>query len=187
MNALHAHDTIIRMLTPKDLKGTALLSVLREKPAKEEKFVYLPSSKQTRKVTTSEGNAKVLDSELYTQDFDLATVQTATSRLKANADGSSIIETQINEPKSPYGKTVALVSADARLQRADVYDKKGRLLKKIGFFNYQDVGPGKIRASEIKIENVQNHRRTDLKFSGFKVNQGLQEKDFTPAALASGF
>ena len=201
LNQGNGHFTVIRMLTPKDLKGTALLSIMRQSEKsktgaetsqqtsqQEEKYVFLPSSKQTRKVATSEGNARVLDSELYTEDFDLATVQTATSHLLPNApDGSSVIETQITETKSPYGKTIATVSKDAHLQKAEVFDKKGVLLKKIDFLGYTSVASGKIRAEKILIENVQNKRKTELHFKNISVNANLKEKDFTPAALGSGF
>jgi len=133
---LHAgtsHFTIMRMLAPKDVKGTALLSVIKKE--QEEKWIYLPGSKQTRKIsTTSDSGARILDSELYTEDFDLGTIRTATSQItKKEADGSVVIETKLDNSKSSYSKSISWIDKDHLLKKAELYDKKGALLKVVQF------------------------------------------------------
>lgn len=190
MEGSGAHYTLIRLESPKDMKGTALLSVIsieKNAPSAEQKWVYLPSSKQTRKISTSEGNARVLDSELYTQDLELASLRSSQSKLVAGAGPGYTVETEIKDEKSPYSKTVAQVDGEGLLQKVDAFDKKGKLLKRIEFANYEKVSDKIFRASTIRIENLQNKRKTHLQFTGMKVNQNLQEKSFTPNSLSDSF
>ena len=188
MEAEHTHFVLIRLESPQDMKGTALLSVLQTeagKASEEQKWIYLPTSKQTRKIATSEGNSRVLDSELYSQDLELENVQKSNSVLKPSADSQSYnIETVLKDEKSPYSKTSSIVNAQGLLQKVDAFDKKGKLLKHIDFLNYKKLGDHTYRATEIDIENLQNKRKTKLMISSLKINQKLTEKSFTPAALS---
>lgn len=181
-----SHYTLMRMLSPKDVKGTALLSVIKNK--QEEKWIYLPTSKQTRKISTSSSSARILDSELYTEDFDLGTIQSAASQItKKEADGTLVITTIVKGPKSSYSKTISWVGQDNLLKKAELYDKKGKLIKIIRFPKYVTLGNQKVRPVQIQIENVQNKRRTDLVFSDMKVDQKLKEKDFATRNLGEDF
>jgi predicted RND superfamily exporter protein len=191
LNEKNTHFTILRMLSPKDIKGTALLSVIKggnADQAQEEKWIYLPTSKQTRRIATSEGSARILDSELYSEDFDLASVKGASSQvIKEEADGTIEIETKIPSGKSSYSKTLSWIGKDNLIKKSEVFDKKGALLKQVEFGKYIDAGGGKWRAGQIRITNVQNKRKTDLDLLSVKVNQNLKEKDFSTRALAESF
>ena len=181
-----SHYTLMRMVSPKEMKGMAILSVIKN--GSEEKWVYLPTSKQTRKISTSEGSARVLDSELYTEDFDLGLLKAATSHiLKKNTDGSVVVESDLKAEKGSYSKTLTTVGKDNLIKRSEVFDKKGSLLKQIDFSRYEQVSPGVWRAMQIQVLNLQNHRKTDLKLSHVKVNSKLKEQDFSTRALAEGF
>jgi uncharacterized protein len=186
LNDQNSHYTMIRMISPKDIRGTSLLSIIKN--GQEEKWVYLPSSKATRKISTSgEGGSRILDSELYAEDFDLGVLKSATSKIKKKeSDGTVIIETKIANPKSSYGKTTSWVGKNNLLKRAEVYDKKNALLKQVEFSDYMEVGTGKWRAGQISILNVQNKRKTELIFKDIKVNQGLKPIRFTTRALGEG-
>lgn len=180
------HYSLMRMRSPKDIQGTALLSVIHN--GKEEKWIYLPSSKQTRKITTSEGNARILDSELYTEDFDLGVIQSSKARiLKSSSDAGILVEASPQKSKSVYGKTHSWIKNNL-IQKAELFDKKNHLFKVVQFSNYQKIGSSsKWRPLKISIENLQNHRKTELIFSKIKVNQKLQAQDFTVKALANDF
>ncbi len=185
LNDHDSHYTLMHMVAPKDMKGTGILSTIKN--GEEEKWIYLPTSKQTRKISTSEGSARVLDSELYTEDFDLAVVKSANSKISKKADdGGSIVETELSGPKGAYSKTISTVNSNNLLKKAEVYDKKGLLLKVIDFQNYTQVAPGKWRALGVNIVNVQNKRKTNLVLSDVKVNIGLKANDFSTRALGEG-
>ncbi|WP_413290727.1 outer membrane lipoprotein-sorting protein [Bdellovibrio sp. HCB337] len=182
------HYVMVRMQTPKDLKGTSLLATYKE--GKEEKWLYLPSSKQTRRLAaTSSESTAILGSELNTEDFNINTDSSAKNILQkeVNVEGKTFyqVESDVNTVSGNYSKVVSLVSADNFLPtKSECYDKQGKLLKVIDFSDYKKVGSGKWRAGKIKILNVQNNRGTEIALSNIKVDQNLKPSEFTPKALS---
>lgn len=181
------HYVLVRMQTPKDLKGTSLLATYKN--GKEEKWLYLPSSKQTRRLasTSSESNS-ILGSELNTEDFNINTETSAKNTLKKEAQIKGekfyVIESDVNAVSGHYSKVVSYIAVNEFLpNKSEAYDKRGKLLKVIDFSDYQKVGTGKWRAGKIRIRNVQNNRATEIALSNIKVNQDLKPSEFTPKAL----
>jgi predicted RND superfamily exporter protein/outer membrane lipoprotein-sorting protein len=181
------HYLLVRMQTPKDLRGTSLLATY--KGGNEEKWLFLPSSKQTRRLaSTSKESSSILGSELNTEDFNLNTENTAKSTLQKettlNGQRHFVISTDVSAVSNNYSRVVSYVAADSYLPtQSECYDKAGKLLKTIHFSEYKKVGPNKFRAGLIQIENVQNKRRTDIAFSDMKIDTGLSANAFTPRAL----
>lgn len=182
------HYVLVRMQTPKDLKGTSLLATYKE--GKEEKWLYLPSSKQTRRLasTASESNS-ILGSELNTEDFNINTESTAKNVLKKETKIGNqnyyVIESDVNAVSGNYSKVVSYIATNEFLpSKSEAYDKQGKLLKVIEFSDYKKVGNGKWRAGKIKIRNMQNNRATEIALSNIKVDQDLKPSEFTPKALS---
>src|SRR5690606_12778728 len=74
---------VARILAPADLKGTSLLSVVTKDS--EDQWIYLPSSKQVRKVVSKDGgDSGVLGSELRYEDFDPSVIRATKVTLKAS-------------------------------------------------------------------------------------------------------
>lgn len=182
------HYVMVRMQTPKDLKGTSLLATFKE--GKEEKWLYLPSSKKTRRLaSTASESASILGSELNTEDFNINTENSAKNVLKkevkANNKTYYMVESDVNQVSGSYSKVVSFIAADNYLPvKSECYDKQGKLLKIIDFSDYKKVGAGKWRSGKIKIRNVQNKRGTEIALSNIKVDQNLKASEFTPKALA---
>jgi hypothetical protein len=182
------HYLLVRMQTPKDLRGTSLLATY--KGGTEEKWLYLPSSKQTRRLaSTAKESSSILGSELNTEDFNLNTENTAKNTLQKettlNGQRHYIVDSDVNAVSNNYSRVVSYIAADSFLPtQSECYDKAGNLLKTIHFSDYQKVGPNKFRAGLIQIENVQNKRRTDIALSNIKIDTGLSAAAFSPRALA---
>lgn len=182
------HYVLVRMQTPKDLKGTSLLATFKN--GKEEKWLYLPSSKQTRRLasTSSESNS-ILGSELNTEDFNINTETSAKNVLKRETKVGNqnyyVVESDVNAVSGNYSRVVSYVATNEFLPaKSEAYDKQGKLLKVIDFSDYKKVGDGKWRAGKIKIRNVQNNRATEIALANIKVDQDLKPSEFTPKALA---
>ena len=178
---------IARMQKPQDLKGTALLATL--KGEKEDKWIYLPSTKQTRRLTGDNGKGGILGSELSTEDFDFNHEQGAASSVKKEIDLKGkkyiLVESDVNNTSSNYSKILSYISATEYLPiKSECYDKQGKLLKTIDFSDYRKLPGNKWRAGKIRIRNVQNKRGTDIEISDIKINQNLKPPKFTPKALA---
>jgi outer membrane lipoprotein-sorting protein len=181
------HSLLVRMQRPQDLKGTALLATL--KGEKEDRWLYLPSSKQTRRLSGESGQGGILGSELNTEDFDFNRDQKAKSNLKneMSVDGKKyyILESDVNETSSNYSRVISFISAKEFLpMKFECYDKKGKLLKILNISSYKKVTSTKWRAEKIIIKNVQNNRGTEIVIKGVKINQNLKSSRFTPKMLA---
>lgn len=182
------HYVLVRMQQPKDLRGTALLATLKN--GKDERWLYLPSSKQTRRLAsnTNESGA-ILGSELNVEDFNINTEQAAKNVLKKQSQLNNkkvyVVESDVNQVSTSYSKIVSSIASENFLPlKSECYDKEGKLLKQIDFADYKKVSGNKWRAGRIKIRNVQNQRGTELTLSDIKVNQNLKPTAFTPKVLS---
>lgn len=181
------HYMMVRMMKPQDLNGTGLLATL--KGDQEEKWIYLPSSKQTRRLTGESGQGGILGSELSTEDFDFNRSEGAQTSVKKEIDIKGkkyfVLESDVSGTSPNYSKVVSYVSASDYLpMKAECYDKQGKLLKVIDITGHKKVAANKWRASKIMIKNVQNKRSTEITMSDMKIDQGLSANKFTPKALA---
>lgn len=185
------HYLLVRMQKPQDLKGTALLATLKE--GKEEKWLYLPSSKQTRRLSgDSGGSGGILGSELSTEDFDFNADRSTENVLKREVEIKGkkyyVIESKVDTTSEIYSRIVSYVTVDGFLPvKSECFDKKGQLYKVIDLSNYKTLPGGKFRAERIQIKNVQNKRSTEITLSEIKVNKGLTQSRFSPKALSEDF
>ncbi|MGZ3775729.1 MAG: outer membrane lipoprotein-sorting protein [Pseudobdellovibrionaceae bacterium] len=181
------HYLLVRMLKPQDLKGTALLATL--KGDKEDKWIYLPSSKQTRRLTGENGQGGILGSELSVEDFDFNKNKNAENVLKKEIEISGkkyfIIESNVSTTSPNYSKVVSYVSEiDYLPVKIECFDKQAKLLKVLDISGYKQVSKNKWRAGKIKIRNVQNNRATEITLAQIKLDQNLKSSRFTPKALS---
>ncbi|WP_413585616.1 outer membrane lipoprotein-sorting protein [Bdellovibrio sp. HCB274] len=181
------HSLLVRMMKPADLKGTALLATMKNE--QEDKWIYLPSNKQVRRLTGENSKGGILGSELSAEDFDFNRDSSAKTTIKKEMEikGSKyiVMESDVTASSPNYSKIVSYVSAKEFLPiKAECYDKQGKLLKTIDFGGYKKLNGGKFRASSIKIRNVQNKRGTDIALSDIKINQNLKASLFSPKSLA---
>ncbi|MGZ3746220.1 MAG: outer membrane lipoprotein-sorting protein [Pseudobdellovibrionaceae bacterium] len=182
------HYVVVRMQFPKDLKGISLLATYKN--GKEEKWLYLPSNKQTRRLASaSKESTSILGSELNTEDFNISPENSAKNTLKKEVKIQNqtyyVIESDVNSVSRNYSKVVSYIASNEFLpNKSECYDKQNKLLKVIEFSDYRKIGNGKWRAGKIKILNVQNNRATEVAFSNIKVDQELKASEFTPKALS---
>lgn len=181
------HSLLVRMQKPQDLKGTALLAIM--KGGKEDKWIYLPSSKQTRRLTGESGHGGILGSELSVEDFDFNRDQGARNILQKEVTINNrkyyLLESDVNATSANYSKIVSYVSASEYLpMKVECFDKQGKLLKVLDISNYKKVAGGKWRAGKVKVTNIQNKRGTEIILSKVKLDQNLKSNRFSPKALA---
>lgn len=174
------HKALVRIQSPADLKGTALLSVGTDQ------WLYLPSSKQTRRIVSGKRSSNFMDSELSYEDmgagaeagFDSKVLKTE----KINGRDFIVIE---STPKgeSSYSKALAYVDAqNFLLGKTEIFDKAGKLMKTTSFSGYKQFD--KVwRAQKLEVKNLQNKRGTTLELSDLKLNKGIDDDEFTESAL----
>lgn len=182
------HYMMVRMQKPQDLKGTALLATLKD--GKEEKWLYLPSSKQTRRLSgDSGGQGGILGSELSPEDFDFnadrSTENTLSKEIEIKGKKYYVVESKVDASSNSYSKVISYISAQDFLAiKSECFDKKGQLLKTIDLLGYKKLPGNKFRATKIVIKNVQNRRSTEITLGNIKINQGLTAAKFNSKALS---
>lgn len=179
---------MVRMQSPADLKGTALLSVSKGKAS--DQWLYLPSSKQTRRIQSGKRSSSFMDSELSYEDMGTNADAKFESKVVKQEEIAgrkySVIE---NTPKgeSSYGKILIWVDLGTNLVgKMEYYDKAMKPLKVSSFSGYKQFDKGVWRAQKVQVSNLQNGRGTTLEMSGLSLNKGLDDGEFTESALSEG-
>lgn len=178
---------LVKLNGPADLKGTALLSVAKGKSS--DQWLYLPSSKQTRRIQSSGKGGNFMGSELNYEDMGSSSDAKFESKVVGTKEEGGRKFTLVeNTPKgtSVYGKTVMWIDQKLDLVgKVEYFDKAGKPLKVSTFSGYKEFD--KVwRAQKITVVNSQNKRGTVLELSNLKVNKGLDDGEFTESALTEG-
>lgn len=178
---------LVKMQSPADLKGTALLSVVKGK--NNDQWLYLPSSKQTRRILSSKKSGSFMDSELSYEDMGAsseAKFESSVAGKKEEAGRNFTLIENSAKGESAYKRTVLWIDDKTNLvAKIEYFDKANKPLKVSVFSGYK-LFDKVWRAQKIAVTNLQNKRGTTLEISGLKVNKGLNDGEFTESALTEG-
>jgi len=173
--------SMIRMTSPADVKDTAVLAQMDD--GHDQEWLYLPSSKQVRRITSGKKSAGILGSELSAEDLDPMAFKDGTVTLEKKTPAEASIA--LKPTSGEYTKVVTTFSLPDSLPRKTEYYKGANLEKTVAYSDYK-LYDGKIqRAQKIDIRNLSKKRGTTIEFSDVSVNPPLNSKDFTPEALKS--
>lgn len=180
---------LARITAPADLKGTSLLSIVTKED--ENQWVYLPSSKQVRKVVAAESSeGGVLGSELRYEDFNPSVIRETEVKLlkqaELNGKTHDVLEATLPPGKSPYDKVQVWILAGKELPMQLDYFVKGQKTKTIQFSGYKKVG-AVVRPTKMAIRNLRNKRGTDIELSDLKINRGLPAQKLSVDSLAKAW
>ena len=90
-----------------------------------------------------------------------------------------VVETKPLYKYSGYTKSILWIDkAEYQLRKVDYFDRKNSLLKTQQFSDYQKFLDQYWRPLTMTMENKQNGKSTELKFSNYKFRTGLTDKDF---------
>lgn len=180
---------IARITAPSDLKGTSLLSILSSQS--ENQWVYLPSTKQTRKVLTADHkDAGILGSEIRYEDFNPSVIrQTKVGFLKTEKrDGKEfdVFETKVPAGLSVYTTAQIWIDNSADVPAEIAYFIKNEKVKTIKFRDYRMIGDVK-RPHHMIIANLKNNRGTEIKMADFQINKGLPVQRLSVESLSKSW
>ncbi len=170
-----------RILSPADVKGTAVLAEIKD--GNENQWLYLPSSKQVRRVVSSKKSSGVLGSELSPDDLNSAALKGATAKILRKDAKMALIEVTPSKGSSDYTKVLLTMSLPKALPQEMVYFKGAKEVKRVEFQNYIGTKSNIYRAQKLIVRNLENNRSTEVLLSDLKINLNLNSRDFTVAAL----
>ncbi len=180
------NSVMVRMISPTDIRGTGLLSI--HEGDTRNQWLFLPSSKRTRRVSSNKNGGSFLGSELSYEDLSGNLWSHNKSKIIKNKmiDGKEffVINVVPRNKESVYSKAILLVAKkNSLLKKIQYYDKKGNYLKVAVFSKYKKFKNNIWRARKLKINNVQKKRQTILLLKNIKLNKKIKDYYFSIAHL----
>lgn len=175
---------LARLSAPADVRGTALLASIDS--GKASQWIYLPSSKQVRRITGAAAQGGILGSELSAEDLNPESLVSAKASVMSKTDDVIKLQIQLKSKTSAFSNVILSVSAKQFTPIEAAYFRGKTLAKKVEFQNYTQ-NAGIYRAQLIKVTNLINKRGTEVELKDIKVNSSLKESEFTPEALKDDF
>jgi hypothetical protein len=173
---------LIRLLEPADLKGLTLLSVTEGD--NDDQWLYLPSSKKSRRIVGGNKKGKFLDSDVTYEDLRASTY--SEFKNKVISETAKLIEIESIaklDIESSYGKILTWVAKpEYRVEKVEYYDPELKLLKRAEFKDYKKSGKKYWRAHLVQIQNVQENTKTKLEVQKISVGK-IDESEVSHAAL----
>lgn len=172
---------------PRDVQGTAFLSHSHiEGP--DDQWIYLPALKRVKRISSRTKSGSFMGSEFSYEDLASFEIEKYTfTYIKEEACGELTCHVIENTPKddfSGYSKLLTWVDTEHyRLQKAEFYDKRERLLKVMQIKEYQLLDNKFWRPRYSIMENVQSGNKTELYWNNIQLNIGLDNSHFTQNQL----
>lgn len=172
---------------PRDVKGTAFLSFTHSLTA-DEQWLYLPALKRVKRISSSNKSGPFMGSEYAFEDltsFELDKYDYEYLRDDV-VDGmdSFVVRNYPLYKKSGYKyRDVWVDKAEYRVLKTDFYDRKGSLLKTLENSDFKQYLGQYWRPMKASMKNHQNGKSTDLIWSNYQFNVGLEERDFNKNSL----
>ncbi len=188
------YNTLTRFSYPPEIKGEGILFLEHDK-GDPDVMIYLPTYKKIRRVQRQDQSGSFMASEFSYSDVVTPHLEDFTYKMVKPDDacGSAhcyVIEsTPVNESvkdRTAISKQVVWIRKDNFMAtRADYYDLKGQLWKKLEISDIKEVDPAKHKwmAMHLKMDNAKTGKWTELQYSDVKANTGINDAIFTPKNL----
>ncbi len=190
-------DVVMIFLSPASVKDTRFLA--KENDGKDDdKWIYLPSLKSTRRVAASDGSKAFVGTDFSYDDMSSRKVGDDTHELlkesedKGNFKDLYVVKSTPKDPKSSqYLYRISYITKDAWIPTyIEMYDKKGKLLKVNEIKAIKKMPGNAGRVYNIPMENVmrnvQTGHETAMKMVNISVDQPVPDRNFTTDFLNTG-
>ncbi len=174
---------------PPDNKGTGFLIWDYATDGKsDDLWLYLPSLRQSRRMTTRDQDDAFMGSDLTFADMGQRRLDEDVHTLKGEGKFNNVpchvVQSVPKEKNSIYSKKESCISKDWLTLGINYYDRKGDLLKtqtiewleKNGIHIYK----------QMVVKNIQTGHSTIFTISDLKLDDGLRDDELTERALKTG-
>jgi len=184
---------------PADIRGTSLLSHPKFE-GNDEQWLYLPSIKRTKRISSRNKSGAFVGSEFSFEDLSdknveeftykhLGTVSCQISTIESNTFPSidqtcEKLQRVPLDKHSGYSRQVLTIdSGSYRILTIDYYDVRGNLLKTLVSENFQLFDEKYWRPLRVVMTNVQTGKSTTLEYETLDFSIGLNEQHFKRSSL----
>lgn len=185
--------TIMKFLSPADVKGTAIL-IYDNENKDDDMWLYLPSLRKTRRIVSSDKGKSFMGSEFSNADMSKPNETDFSYKIAGNTAYSGKACWQIeataksNEMIDKYGYKKKIMTIDKSTflpYKTDFYDASGNLIKSMIMDDYRKQSTGKYFAFKMSMQNYINKRHSEIIIDKFQLGSKLTENDFSVNALTN--
>ncbi len=183
--------TLMRFMAPPEVKGTSIL--VYDYPEKsDDMWVYLPSLRKSRRIVSTEKGKSFMGSEFSNADMSRPNLNDFTYKLlgsqKLNGKDCWVVEASVAssevDKELGYAKRVSYTEKSTYLtHKSELLDKSGKVLKVMTLNNFQRQKNGRYFAYEMRMENMQSKRYSEMKVKSFQLGSSLSEEKFSVSSL----
>lgn len=172
---------------PQREKGISLLTV-SEQDASDKQYLYLPSSRRVKRITSSNKGSSFRGSEFTFEDLsDQKTQDYRFELVRQEPCGEQTCYVVDRFPKSDesnYSKTQLWIDGEFfRPMKAEFYDRDNKHLKTMATRGYELHEGQYWNPKEMVMTNHQTGASTKMLSISLKMNSGLRKSDFTELAM----
>ncbi len=173
--------------TPRDVKGTALLSHAKILEP-DNQWLYLPALKRVKRISSANKSGPFVGSEFAFEDFTSTELNKYDYKYigTETIDGAAmdVVERFPRYKNSGYTRQISYIDQDIfQVRKIDFYDRKNSLLKTLELKDYREYEGGVWRAQTFEMTNHQTGKSTTLTYGEYKFKTGLKDKDFVKGVL----
>ena len=174
--------SIITFLWPADVKGTKLLT-WAHKSKSDDQWLFLPALKRVKRISSRNMTGSFMGSEFSYEDIGSQELEKYTYKFikeeTINGRPTSVIERKSTDKNSGYAKQVLYLDKEYQgTLKIEYFDRKNELLKISSFTDWKKLG-NFWRFHNIEVKNVQTRKGSILNWSERKLNQKINEREFT--------
>lgn len=177
---------------PGDVKGTGFLTWDYDEPDKDDdKWLYLPAMKKTRRISGSSAKQDYfMGSDFTYDDMGSRNVDEDTHKLlgEEEIDGHKCwkLESTPKDKREIYSKKIAFIRQDCLIAvRVEYYDKMENLHRRLELSDIAKVA-GFWVAQKLHMTNVQTEHQTILEIKNPKYDLPMEETKFNVTTLEKG-
>jgi hypothetical protein len=180
--------SLVLFNTPRDIKGTALLSHAQILEA-DDQWLYLPALKRVKRISSSNKSGPFVGSEFAFEDFTATELKKFSYKfLREEPCGELTCDVLERIPlyeKSGYSKQISWIDQSIfQLRKLEFYDRRGQLLKVLEASDYREYLEGIWRSHKFIMKNVQTKKQTDLIWEDYQFSTGMTANAFEKGKLS---
>jgi outer membrane lipoprotein-sorting protein len=181
--------SLIVFESPADVKGTAVLSKAGA-DGEDEQWLYLPSSRRTKRISSSNRSGSFVGSEFTFEDLTGHDGRKYSWKLAGEeACGTEqclTVEATPKDPASAYSKRVLHIEkTQLRIASIDFYDRQGAKMKTLTYGDYKKLNERFWRSQLWTMKNHQSGKSTSIRFTSMALKNGFTANDFSTAKLGN--
>lgn len=175
--------SLLIFMEPANVRGTAFLSVSRG--SEEEQKLYLPALNRIQIISAVEKSDRFMGSDFTYEDLGDRNPEDYSFELAEKTDTSYVLRAE-KKSDSQYDYIRFYVHPERYFLQKAEYFKEGKMIKRLEAGSHEQVLEEVWRPGVMTMYDLQNDRRTTLRWSNRAINEPIPDWRFTERGLRRG-